>query len=54
MECKVVKSYHSKQRHEDKQMHLDIRETYAHASNHAHGKKSPDDHMRFSTVVDIA
>ena len=43
----------SKQKQKDKLLHLDIRETYAHASNHVHGKKSPDDHKRFSTVVDI-
>lgn len=35
------------------ELHSVIRETYDHASNHVHGKKSPDDHKRFSTVVDI-
>lgn len=35
------------------ELHLAIRETYDHASNCVHGKKSPDDHTRISTVVDI-
>lgn len=46
----------NKQKQNDKKIHLDIKETYAHASNHVHGKKSPGDHTRDSThiyIVDI-
>lgn len=43
----------SKQKHKDKMMHLHIKETYAHASNHVRGKKSPGDHRGYSTHVDI-
>ena len=35
------------------ELHSAVRQTYDHASNHVHGKKSPDDHTRTSTVVDI-
>ena len=40
-------------RKEGTELHSAVREPYDHASNHVHGKKSPDDHTRTSTVVDI-